>query len=141
VILNGITVKELQKMIARGPGPNGTELFVDPRLIGADGRANPQYLVSPGTPGEHGERVWLYGPRFWNVDLGVAKRFQAGPGSIGVEALFLDVFNTTNFLVGNQSNDLGFNVNINSTTFGQTTSTTQTAVGPRNLQLRFVATW
>jgi hypothetical protein len=40
-----------------------------------------------------------------------------------------------------QSNDLGFNVNINSMTFGQTTSTTQTAVGPRNLQLRFVATW
>src|SRR5438552_4243927 len=101
-------------MIARGTGPNGTELFVDPRLIGADGRANPHYLVSPGTPGEHGERVWrCTAPRFWNMDLGVAKRFQAGSGSIGVEALFLDVFNTTNSLVGNQSNDLGFNVNIN----------------------------
>ena len=141
VILNGISVNELQKLITLRPGPNGTELFVDPKLIGADGRANPQYLASPTTPGEHGERVWLYGPRFWNVDLGVAKRFRAGSGSIGVEALFLDLFNTTNFLVGAQSNDLGFNANINSTTFGQTSTTTQTAVGPRNIQLRFVASW
>jgi hypothetical protein len=141
VILNGITASDLQKLITVSSGPNGTELFVDPKLIGADGRANPQYLASPTTPGEHGERIWLYGPRFWNVDLGIAKRFRAGSGSIGVEALFLDLFNTTNFLVGAQSNDLGFNVNINSTTFGQTTQTTQTAVGPRNIQLRFIASW
>jgi hypothetical protein len=141
VILNGITVEDLQKMIKLTPGPNGTELFVAPKLIGADGRANSQYLTSPTTPGEQGQRVWLYGPRFWNVDLGIAKRFRAGSGWVGVEALFLDLFNTTNFLVGAQSNDLGFNVNINSTTFGQTTSTTQTNVGPRSLQLRFVASW
>jgi hypothetical protein len=141
VILNGITADDLQKMIKLSAGSNGTELFVDPKLIGPDGRANPQYLLSPTTPGEHGERVWLYGPRFWNVDLGIAKRFRVGSGNVGVEALFLDLFNTTNFLVGNQSNDLGFTVSINSTTFGQTTSTTQTAVGPRNLQLRFIASW
>jgi hypothetical protein len=141
VILNGISVDDLQKMITLSAGSNGTELFVDPKLIGPDGRANPQYLQSPTTPGEHGQRIWLYGPHFWNVDLGIAKRFRAGSGNVGIEALFLDLFNTTNFLVGGQSNDLGFNVSINSTTFGQTTSTTQTAVGPRNLQLRFVASW
>lgn len=141
VVLNGITVSDLQKMITLSAGPNGTELFVDPKLIGADGRANPQYLASPTTPGEHGQRIWLYGPRFWNVDLGIAKRFSVGSGSIGFEALFLDLFNNTNFLVGPQSNDFGFNVNINSTTFGQTTTTTQNAVGPRNVQLRFVASW
>jgi len=138
VILNGITVNDLQKMISLSSGPNGTELFVDPKLIGPDGRANPQYLGSPTTPGEHGQRVWLYGPRFFNVDLGVAKRFRAGSGSVGFEALFLDLFNTTNFLVGNQSNDLGFFASINSTTFGQTTSTTS---GPRNIQLRFITSW
>lgn len=141
VILNGITVDDLQKMITLSPGPNGTELFVDPKLIGADGRANPQYLSSPTTPGEHGQRIFLYGPRYWNVDLGVAKRFRAGSGSVGVEALFLDLFNNTNFLVGPQNNDYGFGLNINSTTFGQTTQTTQTNVGPRNLQLRFIASW
>jgi hypothetical protein len=141
VVLNGISVDDLQQMIGVRPGPNGTELFVDPRLIGADGRANPQYLQSPTTPGERGQRVWLYGPGFWNVDLGLAKRFRIGGGTFSVEALFLDLFNNTNFLVGGQSNDFGFNVNINSTTFGQTTSTTQTAVGPRNVQLRFLASW
>ncbi len=71
----------------------------------------------------------------------MAKGFRAGSGSLGFEALLLDLFNTTNFLVGPQSNDFGFGVNINSTTFGQTTTTTQTAVGPRNLQLRFIASW
>jgi hypothetical protein len=142
VVLNGISAEELQQMIGSvRPGPNGTELFVDPRLIGADGRADPQFILSPTTPGEHGQRIWLYGPRFWNVDLGLAKRFRAGAGTFSIEALFLDLFNNTNFLVGNQSSDFGFNVNINSTTFGQTTSTTQTAVGPRNVQLRFLASW
>ncbi len=141
VVLNGISVADLQQMIKVGPGPNGTELFVDTKLIGADGRANPQYLLPPTTPGEHGQRIWLYGPRFWNVDLGLAKRFTAGRGTFSVEALFLDLFNNTNFLVGLQSNDFGFNANITSTTFGQTTSTTQTAIGPRNVQLRFLASW
>jgi len=141
VVLNGISVDDLQKVIKVSPGPNGTELFVDPKLIGPDGRANPQYLSSPTTPGEHGQRVWLYGPRFWNVDLGLAKRFSAGRTTFSLEALFLDLFDNTNFLVGGTSNDFGFNVNVNSTTFGQTTSTTQTAVGPRNVQLRFLASW
>jgi carboxypeptidase family protein len=143
VILNGVTVDDMQKMIGTRPGPNGTELFIDPKLIGADGRANPQYLLSPPTPGEHGQRIWLYGPPFWNVDLSLAKRFRAGGGTFSVEALFLDLFNNTNFLVqtSTQNNDYGFNVNINSTTFGQTTSTTQTTVGPRNVQLRFLASW
>src|SRR5213082_760176 len=50
---DGPSVEDLQRMIDVRPGPNGTELFVDPRLIGADGRANPQVLLSPTTPGEH----------------------------------------------------------------------------------------
>ena len=142
VVLNGLSVEDLQKMITVSPGPNGTELFVDPKLIGPDGRANPQYLSSPATPGEHGQRIWLYGPRFWNVDLGVAKRFRTGRSTFRIEALFLDLFNNTNFLVAPQTNnDFGFYVNINSTTFGQTTATTQTGVGPRNVQLRFLAGW
>jgi hypothetical protein len=125
-------------MITLGSGPNGTKLFVDPKLIGPDGRANPQYLSSPTTPGQLGQRVWLYGPGFWNFDLGVAKRFSAGRAYVNFEALFLDLFNTTTFLVGPTSNDLGFFVSINSTTFGQTTST---ASGPRNIQLRLHIGW
>ena len=57
VILNGITVDELQKMIKVSPGPSGNVYVFDPKLIGADGRANPQYLSVPTTPGERGQYV------------------------------------------------------------------------------------
>ncbi len=138
VLLTGISAADLQKLITLSSGPNGTMLFVDPKLIGADGRANPQYLQSPTAPGELGQRVWLYGPGFWNLDLGLAKRFSAGHTYVTLEALFLDVFNHTSFLVGGASNDAGFNVSINSTTFGQTNST---ASGPRNIQIRLLVGW
>ncbi|HWP99121.1 MAG TPA: carboxypeptidase regulatory-like domain-containing protein [Vicinamibacterales bacterium] len=134
VVLVGITAKDLQKMIRTSRGPGATELFVDPRLIGPDGRANPDYLRSPTEPGEWGELVFLYGPGLWNLDLGVAKRFRTGTrATISLEALFLNAFNHTDFLVGGASSDTGFAVNINSTTFGQTTSTPG---GPRNVQVR-----
>src|SRR6185295_11452384 len=42
VVLNGITVKDLQKMVNVRPGTNGNVFFFDSQLIGADGRANPQ---------------------------------------------------------------------------------------------------
>ena len=135
VVLNGISVKDLQKMVGRHPGPNGTVLLFDSSLIGPDGRANPQYLTSPTTPGELGQQVFLYGPGFWNLDFGVAKRFGM-PGALyaDFQVLVLDLLNHTNFLVGNQDSSNGFAVSINSTTFGQTTSTATGA--PRNIQLR-----
>ena len=45
VVLNGITVEELQKMVNVRPGPNGNVFYVDESLIGADGRANPAFLA------------------------------------------------------------------------------------------------
>jgi hypothetical protein len=136
VLPPGVSAAQLQKLVGVFPGPNGTKLFVDPKLIGADGRANPQYVLSPTAPGVLGQRVFLYGPGFWNVDLAIAKRF-ATPGKMYVnfEALFLDLFNRNNFLVGGGSSDSGFGISINSTTFGQTTTTTG---GPRNVQLRLL---
>ena len=136
VLAPGVTVAQVQKLVGVFPGPNGTKLFFDPKLIGLDGRANPQYLLSPTTPGVLGQRVFLFGPGFWNVDLAIAKRF-AAPGRVyvNVEALFLDLFNTNSFLVGGGSSDSGFGISINSTTFGQTTTTTG---GPRNVQLRLL---
>ena len=137
VLAPGVSTKQLQDLVGVFPGPNGTKLFFDPALIGSDGRANPKFLLSPTTPGEFGQRVFLYGPGYWNADLSIAKRFSA-PGRVYVnfEALFLDLFNNNNFLVGGTSNDAGFGVSINSQTFGQTTSAAGT--GPRNIQLRLL---
>ena len=76
VVLNGITVKDLQKMINVRPGPNGNVFWVDEALVGADGRANPALIAPPTNPGEQGQYVYLYGPGFWNADFGLAKNFR-----------------------------------------------------------------
>lgn len=135
VVLNGISVKELQKLVTVRSGPNGNVFFFDQKVIGPDGRANPEYLLSPTTPGELGQRVFLYGPGAWNVDIGLAKRFDVnGRIWVNFEGLFLNAFNHANFLVGSAGFfDNGAPVSINATTFGQTTTT---AGAPRNVQLR-----
>ena len=89
-----------------GERPTGTErqrvLSSTRTLIGADGRANPQFLAPPTTPGEQGQDVYLYGPGFWTADLGLAKNFRLGRQSrINFEALFINAFNHRNLLVGN----------------------------------------
>jgi hypothetical protein len=135
VVLTGITVDELQKMVQVRPGPAGSVFFLDERLIGPDGRANPAYIQSPTTPGELGQRVFLFGPAYWNVDIGLAKRFNlAGSTWLNFEALFLNAFNHPSYLVGGTSfNDNGIPMSINSTTFGQTSTTSSS---PRNIQVR-----
>lgn len=131
VVLNGISVKELQKMVNVRPGPDGNVFFFDPQLIGADGRANLQFLSPPTTPGEQGQYVYLSGPGFWTADLGLAKTIRTGGGtSFNLEALFINAFNHRNTIVGNTG---GATHSIDSTTFGLTTGT---ATGARQMQIR-----
>ena len=132
VVLNGITVDDLQKMIKVSPGPSGNVFFFDPKLIGADGRANPQYLSVPTTPGERGQYVYLYGPRLFDLDLSLSKQFHLGPRvNANFQALLLTALNKPSYLVGNTG---GATLNIDSTTFGQTTNM---SAGPRAVVLRF----
>jgi hypothetical protein len=136
VVLNGITVKELQKLVKISPGTNGNVLFLDPKLIGTDGRANPQYITYPTTPGELGQFVYLYGPGFWTADLGLAKRFRLPGGStFNFETLFINAFNHRNTVVGGTG---GATLSIDSTTFGQSTTT---AIGARQIQFRVGVYW
>ena len=131
VVLNGITVEDLQKMIKVRPGPNGNVFWVDESLVGADGRANPALIAPPTNPGEQGQYVYLYGPGFWNADLGLAKNFRlAGDSRINFEALFINAFNHRNTLVGNTG---GATFSIDSTTFGQSTTVANNA---RQIQFR-----
>jgi hypothetical protein len=131
VVLNGITVKDLQKMLHVRSGANGNVFFFDERLIGPDGRSNPQYLAPPTTPGQLGQFVYLYGPRLWNADLGLAKGFRSGGGTnFSVEALLINAFNHRNTIVGATG---GATLSIDSTTFGQET---RTALGARQIQFR-----
>jgi hypothetical protein len=132
VILNGITVNELQKLVKVSPGPSGNVFFFDPKLIGPDGRANPQYLSVPTTPGEHGQYVHIYGPGLFDLDLSFAKRFRISERvAANFQALMLTVLNKPSYLVGGIG---GATLNIDSTTFGQTTNM---GAGPRAVVLRF----
>lgn len=138
VFLNGITTGDLGKMLNNAlPGPNGTVMLADAKLIGSDGRANPQYLISPSTPGVLGQSIFLYGPKLFNLDLSMTKTValtERVQFKLWAEAL--NASNSPCFAMANQASSLS----INSQTFGQTTNQVNvsgpTGGGPRNIQLR-----
>jgi hypothetical protein len=130
VVLN-VSADDLQKLINVRPGPNGAVFFVDDSLVGPDGRANPDLIGSPTTPGQQGRYVYLYGPGLWSADLSIAKVFRPGATRrIDFEALLVNAFNTRNTVVGSTG---GATISIDSTTFGQTTAS---AIGARQVQFR-----
>lgn len=80
ILMNGHTAKEIQNMIGIFPGPVDpllgkvvTRYWIDPKLIGPDGRANPEYLAPPTTPGEFGQLLYFYGRPIWNIDASLTK--------------------------------------------------------------------
>jgi hypothetical protein len=131
VILNGITVDELQKMLTVSPSEDGRVFYLDQRLIGPDGRANPDFIRYPTEPGQQGQYVYLYGPGMWNVDIGLNKTFRLGGDRVfNFEALFINAFNHRNPVAGGTN---GATVSIDSTTFGQSTGN---STGSRDIQFR-----
>ena len=75
VLANGHTVEEIQNMINIRPHPtqNFSRYWADEALIGPDGRANPEYLTLPTTPGEFGEIIYLRGKNVWSFDFSLNK--------------------------------------------------------------------
>lgn len=136
VILKGISVAELQrKMRQFSPGPNRNAYHADPTLIGPDGRANPQFLESPTTPGQLGQFIYLYGTPLVVNDLALLKEIPIRERvKFNLQIEMLNAFNHPVLNVGG----LGGTLSIDSTSFGQTTST---LVGPRNIQIRAHITW
>jgi hypothetical protein len=130
VVLNGVTANQLQKLLTVRPGPNRNISFVDPSLLGSDGRANPQLLSPATTAGQWGQFVYLYGPKYVQADVSLIKDIPIRePIRMRLALEALNAFNHPVFQVGANA----ARINITSTTFGQTTSA---AVGPRNLQIR-----
>ncbi len=135
VVLKGISVEQLQDMVKVRPGPAGSVYFFDERVIGQDGRANPDLVAVPTTPGELGQFVYLHGPGLWNVDVGLAKRFRLPRRmDLNFEALMINALNHPNVVVGTTG---GATVSIDSTTFGRTSTlaATETRFG-RQVQFR-----
>jgi len=128
----GVTVKDLQNMIKVVPGPGFNRYFIDPKIIGPDGRANPAYIAAPTTPGEQGQLIYLRTPGLWNLDASLNKSVQLTPNGVWL-TLHITATNVMNHPVWGTG--LGFiqDANITSTTFGQTV---QPANGARQLYIR-----
>ncbi len=128
VVLKGIDWNQLQDFthVVKPSGTPGKSTgfvnFIDPQLIGSDGRSNRSLLDVPQTPGEFGSFVYLHGPRFVKPDLTLAKKTRVTE-KVNVEfrAEFFNAFNYQNFLVGDPGG-AGVTHSIDSTTFGQTST-------------------
>ncbi len=132
ILKNGLTVDDLQRMIKISPGPGFNRYWIDPKLIGPDGRANPDYLDVPTTPGEFGQIVYLYGANIWNLDVSVNKAIRITNGvtfTVHVTAanvLNHPIWSTPGFLQ---------QTSVQSVTFGQSTQPANNA-NSRTVYLR-----
>ena len=136
VILNGVTTSDLQKRVGvfRPSGPD--IFFIDPKLIGSDGRASNSVLAPPTAAGQFGTFVYLYGPKFATADLSLAKAVPLIKERVRMEirAELVNAFNHPIFEVPT-GGTFGVNpVSITATSFGRTTATTTL---PRQVQFRF----
>jgi len=132
ILLDGLSVSELQSMMRRHrPGPNLNAYSAEARLVGADRRANQQYLRSPSTPGEFGQIFYMYGTPLVINDLALEKVVPITERvSFNFQIEALNAFNHPVLAIGT--------TNIDSNAFGQTTGT---IVGPRNIQIRLRIDW
>ena len=142
VLAPGVTVDDIQKLITINPGPGFNRYFVDPKLIGPDGRANPAYLQVPTQPGQFGQFIYLYGRSYFNLDASLSKQVplpQRAKLTIWIGAF--NVLNNAvwstgvNFLVDAAPNATT-PTNITSQTFGQTSAPVITLSGARSMQVR-----
>jgi hypothetical protein len=141
VVLHNLTIQQLENMvqIRKTTGANGVgQVFFLPQDIINNTLAawevggftlanldpNKPYIGPQFTPGQLGNRIFLYGPWQQRWDLTLVKRTSLGEKrSLELRAQFLNAFNQTNFLLGAAGND----VNTLGTggitgSFGQTTS-------------------
>jgi hypothetical protein len=114
VILNGITVGDLQSAVkVQKSGRPWVQTF-DPKFVAADGSAVTSALQPNTNPGFFGFRPWIYGPGWYNIDLSVNKTVPIREAMrVTLQAQFLNLFNHTNFGLGGTG--------IRSLTFGQST--------------------
>jgi hypothetical protein len=118
VLMNGHTMEEIQSMIGISKGPGLNMYWIDPRLIGPDGRANPEYLAPPSTPGEFGEFLMLRGTNIWQLDGSLNKSVRLWRTQMTIHVTVKNVFNHP---VWSTPGFLG-DTSITSVTFGQSTN-------------------
>ncbi len=113
VQLTGLTPSQLQSDLGvyktTTPAP-GAVWYVPQSLLGAGGLGtNPAELAACGTAGSYCDRVFVYGPQFFNADISLQKTTKITERvSIELRAEMLDAFNNANFLWGDAYNASGY---------------------------------
>jgi hypothetical protein len=142
VVLRNISAKQLQDLIkirkttVCDPTCHGVVFWLPDSFINntkaafevggktvADLDPNAPYLGPPTTPGELGDRLVLYGPRFVRFDLNVIKRIRITERTnFEGRVQFLNAFNNINFFVGSIAsvNSPLRTISGNDSNFGQT---------------------
>jgi len=125
-VVSALSPGELKNLTGDFRDAQGRPSLFDPRLVGPDGRANPQFLQNPGA-GQLGllHLTPVSGPGYFNMDVSLFKRTYITE-SVNVEfrAEFFNVWNNVNWSVAEARN-------INSVNFARVTTT----FDPRILQL------
>lgn len=123
----GVTLAQLQKLfdapLTRLTGRAGItdlqRLAVDPSLIGADGRANPQFLLPNTTPGEFGQLLFIRDKNTFQWDMSITKGFKITEKTrFELFAGLNNVLNHPRWAFGDTSGSAPASLNVFSTTFG-----------------------
>jgi hypothetical protein len=114
VLLNGVTVHDVQNSVGVYRSGNPWVYSFDPKFIAANGAATS--LISPNNiAGSFGYRPYIYGPGWYNIDLSVNKTIPIRESiRFVLQAEFLNATNHPTFSLGSLS--------VQSTSFAQTTN-------------------
>lgn len=112
VVLHNITLAELQKMVQIRKDPSGVVYWLPQSIINNSLAAfevagapaldpNAPYIGPPTTPGELGNRIFLFGPWQKKIDFNVLKKTRLTERvNMEFRAQFLNAFNYQNFFAG-----------------------------------------
>ncbi len=123
----GVTLDQIQSLLVNSQGPSTNRYSVDTRLIGSDGRASTQYFVTPSTPGQYGQFLYLYGKNYWQWDASLVKNTKI------TERLNLNLWLGITNVFNHPEWGVTTTMNVQSTTFGQVTNPMN---GARSVQAR-----
>jgi hypothetical protein len=143
----GVTVEQIQDMFnheltrvtGRAAVTDQQRLAVDPRLIGPDGRANPQYLLPNTTPGEFGDIIFIRDRHAFLWNASIAKNINL------TDRTRLQLFASFNNVLNHPRWGLGDAVAVPPPAFTDVTSTSfgiinapgaQAGIGFRTINLR-----
>lgn len=105
VVLNGISVSQLQGLVGVHPGPTTVDNGVTVPVPSVQALALPTSLFGPGgavqpesTPGQFGQIVFLHGPMFVNTDISLTKSLAIWERlAFDLHVEFVNAFNHPNF--------------------------------------------